>query len=104
MKSLEVRVPHDLEPAEVRRRLNVAIQRAQTDFADKVSEVKSSWDGDDRLQIAVVVMGMKFDGEIDLLVEELVVRLNVPGMAGLFAGKIRAGIEEQICGLLTASV
>jgi hypothetical protein len=104
MKSLEVRVPHDLEPAEVRRRLNVAIQRAQTDFADKVSEVKSSWDGDDRLQIAVVVMGMKFDGEIDLLVEELVVRLNVPGMAGLFAGKIRAGIEEQIGGLLTASV
>ena len=104
MKSLEVLVPHDLEPAEVRRRLNVAIQRAQTDFADKVSEVKSSWDGDDRLQIAVVVMGMKFDGEIDLLVEELVVRLNVPGMAGLFAGKIRAGIEEQIGGLLTASV
>ena len=104
MKSLEVRVPHDLEPAEVRRRLNVAIQRAQTDFADKVSEVKSSWDGDDRLQIAVVVMGMKFDGEIDLLVEELVVRLNVPGMAGLFAGKIRAGIEEQIGGLLAASV
>ena len=97
-------MPHDLEPAEVRRRLNVAIQRAQTDFADKVSEVKSSWDGDDRLQIAVVVMGMKFDGEIDLLVEELVVRLNVPGMAGLFAGKIRAGIEEQIGGLLTASV
>lgn len=104
MKSLEVRVPHDLEPAEVRRRLDVAIQRAQTDFADKVSEVKSSWDGDDRLQIAVVVMGMKFDGEIDLLVEELVVRLNVPGMAGLFAGRIRAGIEEQIGGLLTASV
>lgn len=104
MKSLEVRVPHDLEPAEVRRRLDVAIQRAQTDFADKVSEVKSSWDGDERLQIAVVVMGMKFDGEIDLLVEELVVRLNVPGMAGLFAGRIRAGIEEQIGGLLTASV
>ena len=104
MKSLEVRVPHDLEPAEVRRRLDVAIKRAQTDFADKVSEVKSSWDGDERLQIAVVVMGMKFDGEIDLLVEELVVRLNVPGMAGLFAGKIRAGIEEQIGGLLTASV
>lgn len=104
MKSLEVRVPHDLEPAEVRRRLDVAIKRAQTDFADKVSEVKSSWDGDERLQIAVVVMGMKFDGEIDLLVEELVVRLNVPGMAGLFAGRIRAGIEEQIGGLLTASV
>ena len=49
-------------------------------------------------------MGMKFDGEVDVLVEELVVRLNVPGMAGLFAGRIRTGIEERIGGLLTAAV
>ena len=103
MKSLEVRVPHDLDQAEVRRRLDLAVQRAQTDFGDKVSELDAAWDGDDKLQIFVVVMGMKFDGEVDVLVEELVVRLKVPGMAGLFAGKIRAGIEERIGGLLTAS-
>jgi hypothetical protein len=104
MKSLEVRVPHDLDQAEVRRRLDLAIQRAQTDFGDKVSEIEAAWDGDDKLQILVVVMGMKFDGEVDVLVEELVVRLNVPGMAGLFAGRIRTGIEERIGGLLTAAV
>jgi hypothetical protein len=104
MKSLEVRVPHDLDQVEVRRRLDLAIQRAQTDFGDKVSEIEAAWDGDDKLQILVVVMGMKFDGEVDVLVEELVVRLNVPGMAGLFAGRIRTGIEERIGGLLTAAV
>ncbi len=104
MKSLEVRVPHDLDQLEVRRRLDLAIQRAQTDFGDKVSEIEAAWDGDDKLQILVVVMGMKFDGEVDVLVEELVVRLNVPGMAGLFAGRIRTGIEERIGGLLTAAV
>ena len=104
MKSLEVRVPHDLDQVEVRRRLDLAIQRAQTVFGDKVSEIEAAWDGDDKLQILVVVMGMKFDGEVDVLVEELVVRLNVPGMAGLFAGRIRTGIEERIGGLLTAAV
>ena len=104
MKSLEVRVPHDLDQVEVRSRLDLAIQRAQTDFGDKVSEIEAAWDGDDKLQILVVVMGMKFDGEVDVLVEELVVRLNVPGMAGLFAGRIRTGIEERIGGLLTAAV
>jgi hypothetical protein len=103
MKTLEVRVPHELGQEEVRRRLDNAIQRAQTDFGDKVSELNASWDGEERLQVFVVVMGMKFDGEIDVLVEELVVRLNVPGMAGLFAGKIRSGIEERLGGLLTAS-
>ena len=104
MKSLEVRVPNDLDQVEVRSRLDLAIQRAQTDFGDKVSEIEAAWDGDDKLQILVVVMGMKFDGEVDVLVEELVVRLNVPGMAGLFAGRIRTGIEERIGGLLTAAV
>jgi hypothetical protein len=29
-----------------------------------------------------------------------VVRLQVPGMAGLFAGRIRSGIEERLGGLL----
>jgi hypothetical protein len=103
MKSLEVRVPHELEPAEVRRRLDMAVNRAQSDFGDKISDLQASWNGDDRMQLFVVVMGMKFDGEIELLVEELIVRLQVPGMAGLFAGKIRSGIEERIGGLLAAS-
>ena len=103
MKSLEVKVPHSLGQAEARRRLDTAVQRAQTDFGDKISEFEASWKGEDQLEIFVVVMGMKFDGEVDVLAEELVVRLQVPGMAGLFAGKIRSGIEERLGGLLTAA-
>lgn len=102
MKSLEVRIPHGLDQAEVRRRLDAAVQRAKTDFGDKVSALDASWTSDDQMQIAVVVMGMTFDGEVDVLGNELVVRLKVPGMAGLFAGKIRSGIEERLGGLLTA--
>ena len=49
-------------------------------------------------------MGMQIGSEVDLKPEELVVRLQVPGMAGLFAGRIRAGIEEQLGGLLGGSV
>ncbi|MFM1903793.1 MAG: hypothetical protein RLZZ440_1693 [Planctomycetota bacterium] len=103
MKSLEVRVPHTLGQAEARRRLDAAVQRAQTDFGDKMSEFEAAWKGEDQMQVFVVVMGMKFDGEVDVLAEELVVRLQVPGMAGLFAGKIRSGIEERLGGLLTAA-
>jgi hypothetical protein len=45
-------------------------------------------------------MGMKIDGEVEIQVTELVVRVQVPGMAGLFAGRIREGIEERLGGLL----
>jgi len=104
VKSLEVRVPHGLEKTEVRRRLDGAIDRARTDFADKLSQLDARWENDDRLALEVVVMGMQIGSEVDLEASELVVRLQVPGMAGLFAGRIRAGIEERLGGLLDAPV
>jgi hypothetical protein len=51
----------------------------------------------------LTVMGMDIDSEVDILVEELVVRVEVPGMAGLFAGRIKDGIQERLGGLLGAA-
>jgi hypothetical protein len=45
-------------------------------------------------------MGMEIDSEVDVHEAELVVRLEVPGMAGLFAGRIKEGIQERLGGLL----
>ena len=39
MKSLEVRVPHGLEQVEVRRRLDLAVDRARADYGDKITEL-----------------------------------------------------------------
>jgi hypothetical protein len=104
VKSLEVRVPHQLDPAEVRRRIDHGIERARAEYADKVTEIDSAWQSDDRLDLTLVVMGMSIASEIDVLPGELAVRLQLPTMAGLFAGRIRSGIEEQLGGLLGAPV
>ncbi|MEI6256596.1 MAG: polyhydroxyalkanoic acid system family protein [Planctomycetota bacterium] len=100
MKSIEVRVPHTLERDEVRRRLDNALVRARDQYSATVGEIDATWDGDDRLRVLLTVSGMKFDGTVDILVEELVVGLQVPGMAALFAGRIREGIEERLGGLI----
>ncbi len=102
MKSLEVRVPHQLDQAEVRRRIDRGIERARTEYADKVTEIESTWASDERLDLTLVVLGMSIASEIDVLPEELAVRLRLPTMAGLFAGRIRSGIEERLGGLLGA--
>ncbi|MFN7813127.1 MAG: polyhydroxyalkanoic acid system family protein, partial [Planctomycetia bacterium] len=60
----------------------------------------ATWEGEERLRLLLTVMGMKIDGEVEIQVTELVVRVQVPGMAGLFAGRIREGIEERLGGLL----
>ena len=100
MKSLEVRVPHALGRDEVRRRLDAAIVRARDEYAEKVGGIDASWEGEDRLKLMLTIMGMDIDSEVDILVEELVVRVAVPGMAGLFAGRIKEGIQERLGGLL----
>ncbi len=102
MKPLEVRIPHQLDPAEVRRRLDHGIERARTEYADKVTDIESAWASDERLQVTLMVMGMSIASEIDVLPAELAVRLQLPTVAGLFAGRIRSGIEERLGGLLGA--
>lgn len=100
MKPLEVRVPHGLKPDEVRRRLDDAVVRARTEYADTVGPIEAAWENDNLLRVQLAVMGMKFDGSVEILIEELLIQLELPGMAQLFAGKIRDGIEERLGGLL----
>ena len=100
MKSMEVRIPHSLDESEVRRRLEAAVGRARDDFAGKVGAIDSKWHEDGRLQLSLDVMGVPIESDVEILPAELVVRLEVPGMAGLFAGKIKSGIQERLGGLL----
>lgn len=100
MKSLEVRVPHSVGRDEARRRLDAAIVRARDEYADKVGQIEASWEGEDLLRLQLSVLGMPIGSEVDVRDEELIVRVEVPGMAGLFAGRIKEGIQERLGGLL----
>lgn len=104
MKPLEVRVPHRLDPAEVRRRIDRGIERARTEYADSVTDIEAAWDAEQRLRLKLVVMGMSVASEVEVLPDELTVKLQLPAMAGLFAGRIRSGIEERLGGLLSPPV
>jgi len=102
VKSMEVRIPHCLDEGEVRRRLDAAVSRARDDYAGKVGAIDHTWRDDGRLQLSLDVMGMAIESDVEILAAELIVRLEVPGMAGLFAGKIKSGIQERLGGLLEA--
>lgn len=100
MKAVEVRVPHSLGRDEVKRRLEAAVGRARDEFGEKIGDLDASWDGDERLRLLLSVMGMQIDSEVEIQASELLVRVQIPGMAGLFAGRIKQGIEDRLGGLL----
>lgn len=100
MKAVEVRVPHSLGRDEVKRRLEAAVGRARDEFGEKIGDLDASWDSDERLRLLLSVMGMQIDSEVEIQASELLVRVQIPGMAGLFAGRIKQGIEDRLGGLL----
>jgi len=99
-KTLEVRVPHALDQDEIKRRLDEALVRARSDYADSVGEITAQWDGEETMRFNLAVAGMKFDGSLEILIEELLVKLQLPGAAALFSGRIREGIQERLGGLV----
>lgn len=102
MKPLEVRVPHGLDDAEVRRRIDRALAKARDEYAGQVGDIDAVWRDDGRLDVGFTVMGMPIDSEVELAPGEVVVRVTLPALAGMFAGQIRTGITERIGGLLGA--
>ena len=76
MKTLEVRVPHDLGVEGAHQRLDAALVKARAQYEQQVGQIDADWEADDRLKVGVTVMGMKFDGQIDVLPDALVVNLQ----------------------------
>ncbi len=100
MKPLVVSVPHRLSREEMRQKLDQGLARARDQYGDTVGEIDARWTADDRMTVAVKVMGMAIDGSIQVLPEELLVEVQLPGMASMFAGQIRDGIQQRLGGLV----
>jgi hypothetical protein len=100
VKPLVVSVPHRLSREEMRQKLDQGLARARDQYGDTVGEIDARWTADDRMTVAVKVMGMAIDGSIQVLPEELLVEVQLPGMASMFAGQIRDGIQQRLGGLV----
>lgn len=100
MNPIEVRIPHDLASAEVRRRIDRGIEKARDEYAGQVGAIDAAWRDDGRLDVGFTVMGMPIQSEVELAPGEVVVRVTLPALAGMFAGQIRSGITQRIGGLL----
>jgi len=101
MNDLEVRLPHGLSAEEMRLRIDRAVVVAREQYAETVGPIEAEWAGE-VMTVRFSTMGMAFNGEVESLPLELVVRVRLPMMASLFAGRIREGIEERL-GKLIAS-
>jgi putative polyhydroxyalkanoate system protein len=95
MPKFGVRVPHTLTKDEARSRLERFVEMIEKKYADKVSDLRQSWDGD-TLKFHFKSYGIALDGGITVEDNELNLAGDMPFAAMMFKGKIESEIRESL--------
>jgi putative polyhydroxyalkanoate system protein len=95
MPKFGVRVPHTLTKDEARSRLERFVDVIEQKYADKVSDLKQSWEGD-VLRFHFKSYGIAIDGEITVADNALNLVGDLPFAAMMFKGKIESEIRDSL--------
>jgi hypothetical protein len=101
MPTLKVSVPHSLPADEAVRRIRNLVGGIKTKFADKVSDVKEEWSGNNAT-FSFKAMGFDVSGKVEVGDREVRVQSNLPFAALPFKGRIESTIKEKAKELLEA--
>jgi hypothetical protein len=92
---LSFSVPHNLNKAEARSRLEAFTDRVRQKYQGQVKDIKESWEGD-TLCFGFRTMGINIDGRLAVENERLAVDGNLPFSAMMFKGKIESSLKEEL--------
>ena len=93
-KPLTVVIPHALGAEEAKRRLSEGLGNLGKDLPGGLADMHQTWDGD-RMNFSADVMGQNISGLIHVLADKVHLELNLPGLLGMLAGKIKGKIEDR---------
>ncbi|QIL01745.1 hypothetical protein G7078_02370 [Sphingomonas sinipercae] len=90
---IEVDLPHSLGKDEARRRIGANIHKLESHIPGGAN-VESAWAGD-KLNLSITAMGQAVRAELTILEAKVHVRMDLPGMLGLFAAPIAAALKAK---------
>jgi putative polyhydroxyalkanoate system protein len=90
---IDVDLPHNLGKDEARRRIANNIHKLQEHIPGG-AQVQSGWTGD-QLNLDVAAMGQSVAATIDVHDQSVHLKVLLPGMLGMFAGVIQAGLQKK---------
>jgi len=99
MPALNISVPHSLKPEEAVQRIQKLVSGVKTKFADKVSDVKEKWSGNNG-EFSFKAMGFDIAGIIEVDHKEVRIQSNLPFAAMMFKSRIESTIREKAKELL----
>ena len=92
---MRVAVPHSLDRAEVRRRLDTR----RGDMADFVpggiAQIETSWQSEDRMLMVIRAMGQELMGHVDVEDNQVVFEIDLPPALGFVEPMISGTLEDK---------
>lgn len=94
-RPVTITIPHQLGKAEARSRIASGFGQLEAQMAAaSVSNVRQAWSGD-TLNFNAQALGQTFTGLIDVGEREVRIEVALPGLLGMFAGKIAGKLKQQ---------
>ena len=92
---MRVSIPHNLDKAEVRRRLSTRTGELGSYVPGGIAQVDQSWEGEDRMRLAVGAMGQSVVAHIDVEERQVFVEVDLPPQLAFFGGVIENAIRDK---------
>lgn len=90
---ITVNIPHQLGRAEARRRLETGFPKLAHVLPGIVGSTSERWDGD-RLIFNFAAMGQAVSGTVDVSDTVVVIRVQLSGLLGLVAGRLKDRLQK----------
>ncbi|MEM7689861.1 MAG: polyhydroxyalkanoic acid system family protein [Pseudomonadota bacterium] len=92
---MKVRLPHGLERAEVRRRLEERKGEIIDYFPDGMADLESRWKGEDHMDFVVAIAGQRIQGAVDIADDHVVIDVNLPMILSFLNGKVENSVRKE---------
>ena len=92
-KPLTVTIPHQLSRPEAKKRIDEGIERFAQQFGAN-ARFDKAWIGD-KLDFTVHAMGQAITGALDVVDDAVHMTVDLPGILGLMAGKIKGKLQQE---------
>ena len=98
---MKVRLPHQLEKAEIRRRLEERKDEIVDYFPEGMASLDSRWKGEDHMDFVVGIAGQRINGSVDIADDHVVIDVNLPLILSFIGKKVEDSVRNEGTRLLT---
>ncbi len=92
---MRVTLPHTLGREEVRRRMHEHGHEIADHFPAGMASVETSWPDEDRMNLTVLAMGQRIEGQIEIEDESVSIEMDLPPMLSFLSGVIESAVSKQ---------